>query len=104
VRPLRWEILLAGAVPIVQYFPEQDALLDGLPVLRVRDWSLVTPAFLDAEWDRLQSEAVQGAVSWTKVYFPFWFHEYTAHLGTPRRASIAASAVTTHLHPPRRVM
>ena len=78
-----WEILLAGAVPVVQYFPEHDALLRGLPVVRVTDWSTVTPSFLDREWYRLQREAREGKVGLAKAYFPFWFAQFTAHMAEP---------------------
>lgn len=75
-----WEILAAGAVPVVQHFDAHDALYEGLPIVRVRDWSSVTQAFLDAEWERLQAEARAGRINWQKVYFPFWFGRYTAHM------------------------
>jgi hypothetical protein len=79
-----WEILIAGAVPVIQHFPEHDALLRGLPVLRVRDWTAVTPSFLDKQWHRLQREAKQGRVGLTKAYFPYWFAQFTAHMGEVR--------------------
>ena len=75
-----WEILLAGAVPIVQHFPEHDELLSGLPILRVTDWASVTPSFLDEQWARLQREARAGSVGLAKAYFPFWFRVFTAHM------------------------
>ena len=52
--------------------------------MRVDHWSAVTPAYLEREWARLQAAAAAGEVSWTKVYFPYWFAQYTAHLA-PRR-------------------
>ena len=75
-----WEILLAGAVPVIEYFAEQDALLEGLPVVRVANWSHLTPAKLDREWERIQRDVDSGALSWTKVYLPFWFHRFVAHM------------------------
>ena len=69
-------------MPVVQYFPEHDHLLQGLPVIRVTDWSAVTPAFLDSEWSRLQRAATAGAVQWTKVYLPYWFAQLTEHLSS----------------------
>ena len=75
-----WEILTAGAVPVVQRFDAHDALYDGLPVVRVTDWAKVTPSFLDDEWARLQADARAGRIDWRKVYFPHWFAQYTAHL------------------------
>ena len=52
----------------------------GLPVLRIRNWSAVTPAFLDREWEKLMLQARAGEVSWSKVYFPYWMEQYTAHI------------------------
>ena len=75
-----WEILAAGAVPVVQRFPEHDALYEGVPIVRVSEWSEVTPRFLDEEWARLQAEAREGHIDWRKIYFPYWFGRFTAHM------------------------
>lgn len=69
-----WEALVAGAIPLVYHFEEQDELLSGLPVVRVRSWASATPAFLEADARRIEREAARGAVSWTKVNFPYWLH------------------------------
>ena len=84
------QVLLAGAVPVVQRFAEHDALYAGLPVVRIDDWAAVTPAFLDGEWRRLQRAAAAGEVSWTKAYFPYWLAQYTAHMSEPRGAARSA--------------
>ena len=73
-----------GAVPVVQFFPEHDELFDGLPIVRVRDWATVTPQFLDGEYGRLQREARAGHIGLAKVYFPFWFQQFTAHMSEVR--------------------
>ena len=31
-------------------------------------------------WERIQRGVRDGTISWSKVYFPFWFHAHTAHL------------------------
>jgi len=62
-----WEALVAGAIPLVYHFEEQDELLSGLPVVRVRSWASATPAFLEADARRIEREAARGAVSWTKT-------------------------------------
>jgi len=64
--------LLAGAVPIVDYDDKLSEMWAGLPVMQVRDWSTVTPASLEAAWDRLHGDST---VRWTKVYKPFWLHK-----------------------------
>ena len=79
-----WEILAAGAIPVVSYFPEHDSLLKGLPVVRVTDWSLVTPSFLDEQWRQIRRRAAHGLLSATKAHFPYWFAQMTAHMSPPR--------------------
>ena len=69
---------------LVKMVAEHDALLEGLPVVRVEDWAAVTPAFLDDEWARIQGEVTNGTISWTKAYFPYWFAQYTKHMSPPR--------------------
>jgi len=63
-----WEALLAGSIPVVDYDPATSPLFDGLPVVEVRDWSLITPSYLEAKWLEIQSQSY----SWEKIYFPFW--------------------------------
>lgn len=86
-------ILLAhigAAVPVIQYFEEHDGLFEGLPVVRVTDWTQVTPAFLDHEWARLQRAAAEGRIGLAKAYFPWWLAKYTARMGEPSRLPSAA--------------
>jgi len=64
-----WEALLAGAVPLVDYHAELEPMWETLPVVRVRDWANVTPAFLETEWERLHLDA---SLEWTRIYLPFW--------------------------------
>ena len=75
-----WEILLAGAVPVVDYIAAHDRLFEGLPVVRVKEWASVTPAFLEEEWARIQAAAAADRVDWRKAYFPYWFGQMTAHM------------------------
>ena len=88
-----WEILLAGAVPVLEHFEEHNALLDGLPVVRVANWSELTPARLNSEWLRIRRAAREGTVSWTKLYLPFWLHTFVAHMQDAyrERGQIASS-------------
>ena len=75
-----WEALMAGAVPVVQHFDEQDGLFDGLPVVRVRDWSALTPGLLEREWQFIEEGLARGSISWTKAFLPYWFYQHTAHM------------------------
>ena len=88
-----WEVLNAGAVPVIERNDEQDELWRGLPVVRVSDWSELTPALLDGEWARIQREVRTGALSWAKVYLPFWLHAHTAHLDPPRGEELMSNAM-----------
>jgi hypothetical protein len=81
-----WEALSTGAVPVVQYFASQDALFEGLPVVRVRSWAALTPAALDDEWYRIQEGVSNGSISWTKVFLPYWFHRHTEHIQPQTKA------------------
>lgn len=58
----------------------QDALLEGLPVVRVRDWASLTPRWLHEEWERIQRGTSEGRLTWTKLYLPYWLHAFTAHI------------------------
>ena len=75
-----WEILLAGAIPVIEHFDEHDELLAGLPVVRVTDWSMLTPERLQKEWTRIRRATHAGSLSWTKLYLPFWLHTFVAHI------------------------
>ena len=75
-----FEALAAGAIPVVDYYPEHDQLFDGLPIVRVTDWEKATPEFLDGEWVRIQKAAKAGTLSWTKAFLPYWFAQLTAHV------------------------
>ncbi len=46
------EILLAGAVPVVEFHPSFLELYRGLPVVQVADWSKLTPAVLEVRTGR----------------------------------------------------
>lgn len=55
-----WEALAIGSVPIVDDLPIRP-LFASLPVLLVRDWAQVTPAWLQAERERILSETFDFA-------------------------------------------
>lgn len=50
-----WEAILLGSVPLIPDLPI-NALFQTLPVVVVRDWASVTPAFLAAERERILDE------------------------------------------------
>ena len=67
-----WEALAAGAIPLVDYDSSaaMAELYQGLPVVRVRDWKKVTPAYLDAVRTRVFDAVAQGGASMSKLYVP----------------------------------
>jgi len=77
-----WEALAAGGIPLVDYDPSPAAaeLYEGLPVVRVRNWKKVTPAYLDAVRERVFDAVAQGDINMAKLYLPYWLHEFTAGL------------------------
>jgi len=50
-----WEALYAGSIPVIDV-KEIRGVYDGLPVILVEDWNLVTPEFLEAEFEKLKSQ------------------------------------------------
>ena len=67
-----WEVLLAGAVPLIDEPPDTlAALYAGLPVVAVRDWSLVTPHFLEEQWAEIRRR-VPGCLRHANYFFPYW--------------------------------
>ena len=69
---------MAGAVPVVDHSDDLAELWRGLPMVQVRDWSTVTPSFLESEWERLQRQ------SWDlkKAYWPYWFGRFSHHMAS----------------------
>jgi len=75
-----WEALSAGAIPLVDWdaSPAMAELYGGLPVVRVKDWRDVTPAFLE---DELWSVLGAGrSVDMKKLYLPYWVARFTDHV------------------------
>ena len=65
---------MTGAVPVLDYDPNHDPeLYAEMPAVVVSNWSSVTPAFLEAEWARIQREAQQGAYDMRRAFFPYWY-------------------------------
>jgi hypothetical protein len=69
-----FEAWMTGAVPVLDFDPNEDRKLYGeMPAVIVSNWSSVTPAFLEAEWARIQRKAQQGAYDMRQAYFPYWY-------------------------------
>ena len=68
-----WEVLALGGVPLVDWHPVTEGLWRDLPVVQVRNWTLVTPQFLEGEWTRLQQQ--RDSLDLKKAFWPYWFGE-----------------------------
>ena len=71
-----WEALAAGAIPLLDWdaSPAMADLYRHLPVVRVRDWRGVTPAFLGRELARIEADA---QIDVKKLYLPYWVARFT---------------------------
>jgi len=77
-----WEALYMGAFPLVPSGPF-DALYEDLPVLVVRDHSLLSEAFLQHEYVRL----LHGSFRLEKLFAPYWFeHMMNSSLSVQEKA------------------
>ena len=68
-----WEALLMGAVPIIQH-STIDPLFDDLPVILVHDWTQVSQAFLQQEYNKLK----QKTFNFDKLYADYWLDQIQA--------------------------
>jgi uncharacterized membrane protein YgcG len=71
-----WEVLGFGGIPLVDFHPGTAKLFEGLPVVQVKNWSHVTPAFLEKEWIRFTS----AKIDMKKAFWPFWFLTLTRYM------------------------
>jgi len=54
-----WETLILGSIPVVEYSPGWDAVLDDLPTLFVADFDEVTPELLATEYPKIVSRCAR---------------------------------------------
>jgi len=66
-----YEALVAGTYPLVDASTNKhrNAILDLLPVVRVDDWSTVTPSFLRAKGKELDAKDYDVSI----LYLPYWY-------------------------------
>ena len=62
---------------MVDYHAAFDEMWSGLPVVRVVNWSALTPAFLDAEWAAIEERSRTAGYNVNKIYWPYWFDQLT---------------------------
>ena len=71
-----WEVLGLGGIPLVDFHPGTTELYRDLPVLQVKNWSHVTPRFLEAEWARFMSTDFDMK----RAFWPWWFLTLTRNM------------------------
>lgn len=82
-----WEALAAGAIPLVDWDASRAMadLYDELPVVRVRDWRDVTPAFLRAARADVLRRATAREIDMRKLYVPYWIARFTEAMAPRHR-------------------
>ena len=69
-----WEALMVGTIPIV-LSSSINELYEGLPVVVVEDWSIITEEFLDKKYD----EILKSTYDFRKVYCDYWVQKITGN-------------------------
>lgn len=69
-----WEALILGIIPIVKT-SEIDNVFEKLPVVIVKDWSEITPEFLQSEYDKIQSNKQNGLYDMNKLTLKYWVNK-----------------------------
>ena len=62
-----WESLMVGTIPIMISTP-LDSLYDNLPVLIINDWNIITPDFLNEQYNIILSKPYD----FSKLYSSYW--------------------------------
>ena len=81
-----WEALVAGSIPLLDDHPPHYELWRGMPAVFVKDWSKVTPQFLERKYLAILAQREQGELFVHKGYAPYWIHALTEHLPAVRGA------------------
>jgi hypothetical protein len=63
-----WEALMVGTIPVVLDTPLAPHAYEGLPVVVVPNWNLVTEEFLKQKYEELHGLSYQ----WERLQHPFW--------------------------------
>lgn len=66
-----WEALMVGTIPVVLETPLAPKLYEGLPVVIVKSWDVVTKSFLEQKYVHLHDMAV-GDYQWNRLVMDFW--------------------------------
>jgi hypothetical protein len=64
-----WEAFIFKSIPIIMS-SELDELLNGLPVLIIKDWNQVTEEYLNEQYEHITKNST--LYCYDKAYFPYW--------------------------------
>lgn len=65
-----WEAMLMGAIPIVPSTTINE-LYEGLPVLIVDDWSIITQEYLEQKWQEFQEQSF----NYERLFADYWLNK-----------------------------
>ena len=65
-----WEALVMGAIPIIES-SSIDPLFEELPVIIVKNWSIITKEFLEQKYKELQNKKY----NYDKLFAQYWFNQ-----------------------------
>lgn len=67
-----WEALMVGTIPVVLDTPLAPHAYEGLPVVVVQNWNVVTKEFLEQTYKELHDETQRSSYQWERLQHPFW--------------------------------
>lgn len=74
-----WEALSLGIIPIVKTSPI-DPLFDDLPVLIVKEWSDITPEFLQNKLNEINHKKKSGEYKMERLTLAYWVNKFAESL------------------------
>jgi hypothetical protein len=83
-----WEALLAGCIPVTRR-STLDSQFEGLPVVFVDTWEMVTKELLDAEYKRIVADSTLH--KWGRMFLPYWAARLAAAVSEVEGMRLAAT-------------
>jgi len=102
-----WEALALGTIPVLEESTqtgaeEERAKYGGLPIIWVRRWDLVTPAFLRSQWEQILANIRNNpnAYDMGNAFLPRWMARLQRKngLGVPTSTSTHRTTPTRRPH------
>lgn len=75
-----WEALYLGSIPIVREHPEMESFFNSLPIVKVKNWNILTHEYLDYEYER-----IMACDTWEldMLRMSYWENEIVHHNSFP---------------------